>query len=103
MLPAKSSKQTKLWFGTCQIVQKYGLTPLTNCAKVRFDPSDPSDSEVLDDIPSAGRRRMRLHAATRERIFRDVIDEYCQYVQCMLERTRHSFNAAGPLVDTFDL
>jgi hypothetical protein len=32
MLPVKSLKQTKLWFGTCQIVQKYGLTPLT------FDP-----------------------------------------------------------------
>jgi hypothetical protein len=29
MLSVKSLKQTKLWFGTCQIVQKYGLTPLT--------------------------------------------------------------------------
>jgi len=29
MLPVKSLKQTKLWFGTCQNVQKYGLTPLT--------------------------------------------------------------------------
>jgi hypothetical protein len=28
MLSVKSLKQTKLWFGTCQIVQKYGLTPL---------------------------------------------------------------------------
>jgi hypothetical protein len=44
------------------------------------------------------RHRLRLHAATRERIFREVFQEYWQYVQCMSERTRHTLNAAWRLV-----
>lgn len=44
------------------------------------------------------RRRLRLHAATRERIFREVFDQYWQYVQCMPERNRHTVNAAWRLV-----
>jgi hypothetical protein len=43
-------------------------------------------------------RRLRLHAATRERIFREVFDQYWQYVQCMTERNRHTVNAAWRLV-----
>jgi hypothetical protein len=44
------------------------------------------------------RHRMRLHAGTRESICRAIIEEYCQYVQCMPERTRHTLNAAWRLV-----
>jgi hypothetical protein len=44
------------------------------------------------------RRRLRLHAATRERIFREVFDQYWQYVQCMSERTRHHLTAAWRLI-----
>ena len=43
------------------------------------------------------RRRLRLHVATRERIFREVFEQYWQYVQCMPERTRHGLNAAWRL------
>lgn len=43
-------------------------------------------------------RRLKLHAATRERIFREVFEQYWQYVQCMPERTRHTLNAAWRLV-----
>jgi hypothetical protein len=43
-------------------------------------------------------RRLKLHAATRERIFREVFEQYWQYVQCMSERTRHHRNAAWRLV-----
>ena len=43
-------------------------------------------------------RRLRLHAATRERIFREVFDQYWQYAQCMPERTRHTLTAAWRLV-----
>jgi hypothetical protein len=43
-------------------------------------------------------RRLRLHAATREAIFREVFRQYWQYVECMPERTRHSLNAAWGLV-----
>ncbi len=44
------------------------------------------------------RRRLRLHAATREKIFREVFDQYWQYVKCMTERNRHHVNAAWRLV-----
>ncbi len=44
------------------------------------------------------RRRLRLHTATRERIFREVFAEYWQYMQGMAERTRHNLNAAWRLV-----
>ncbi len=44
------------------------------------------------------RRRLRLHAAARESICRAIIEEYCQYVQCMPEQTRDSLNAAWRLV-----
>lgn len=44
-------------------------------------------------------RRLRLHAATREKNFREVFEQYWQYVQCMPERmTRHTLNAAWRLV-----
>jgi hypothetical protein len=43
-------------------------------------------------------RRLRLHAATREKIFREVFDQYWQYIQGMPERTRHGLNAAWRLV-----
>ena len=43
-------------------------------------------------------RRLRLHAATRERIFREVFQQYWQYVEPMAERTRHSLNAAWRLI-----
>jgi hypothetical protein len=43
-------------------------------------------------------RRLRLHAATRERIFREVFDQYWQYAQCMPDRSRHHLNAAWRLI-----
>jgi hypothetical protein len=43
-------------------------------------------------------RRLRLHSATRAKIFREVFDQYWQYIQCMPERTRHHLNAAWRLV-----
>jgi transposase InsO family protein len=43
-------------------------------------------------------RRLRLHAATREKIFREVFEQYWQYVQCMPGRNRHLLNAAWRLV-----
>ena len=43
-------------------------------------------------------RRLRLHAATREKIFREIFNQYWQYVQCMPERTRHRLNAAWRLI-----
>ena len=42
--------------------------------------------------------RLRLHAATREKIFRELFEQYWQYVQCMTQRTRHHLNAAWRLV-----
>ncbi len=44
------------------------------------------------------RRRLRLYAATRERIFRELFEQYWQYAQSMAERTRHNLNAAWRLV-----
>ena len=43
-------------------------------------------------------RRIRLHALTRQRIFREVFTQFWQYVEAMPERNRHTFNAAWRLV-----
>ena len=43
-------------------------------------------------------RRLRLHGASRQRIFREVFDQFWQYVQCMPVRNRHTTNAAWRLV-----
>jgi hypothetical protein len=43
-------------------------------------------------------RRLRLHAATRERIFREVFEQYWQYVQGMPKRTPHNLTAAWRMV-----
>ena len=43
-------------------------------------------------------RRIRLHGAPRQRIFREVFEEFWQYLECMPERDRHSTNAAWRLV-----
>ena len=43
-------------------------------------------------------RRLRLHAATREKIFREIFQQYWQYVQCMPGRNRHHLTAAWRLV-----
>jgi hypothetical protein len=43
-------------------------------------------------------RRIRLHGASRQRIFREVFDQFWQYVQCMPERNRHATNAAWRLI-----
>ena len=44
------------------------------------------------------RQRLRLHAATREKIFREIFDQYWQYIVCMPERNRHHLTAAWRLV-----
>jgi hypothetical protein len=43
-------------------------------------------------------RRLRLHGASRQRIFREVFEQFWQYIQCMPERNRHTTNAAWRLV-----
>lgn len=43
-------------------------------------------------------RRIRLHGASRQRIFREVFEQFWQYVECMPDRDRHSTNAAWRLV-----
>ena len=43
-------------------------------------------------------RRLRLHGASRQRIFREVFEQFWQFVQCMPERNRHTTNAAWRLV-----
>jgi hypothetical protein len=43
-------------------------------------------------------RRLRLHGASRQRIFREVFQQFWYYVQCMPERNPHAFNAAWRLV-----
>jgi hypothetical protein len=43
-------------------------------------------------------RRVRLHGASRQRIFREVFQLFWQYVQCMPLRNHHTFNAAWRLV-----
>ena len=43
-------------------------------------------------------RRLQLHGASRQRIFREVFEQFWHYVQCMPERNRHTTNAAWRLV-----
>jgi len=43
-------------------------------------------------------RRLRLHGASRQRIFREVSEQFWYYVQCMPVRNPHAFNAAWRLV-----
>ena len=43
-------------------------------------------------------RRLRLHKASRQRIFREVFDQFWQYSQCMPDRNPHSLRAAWRLV-----
>jgi transposase InsO family protein len=43
-------------------------------------------------------RRLRLHGLSRQRIFREVFDQFWQYIETMQERNRHTFNAAWRLV-----
>jgi hypothetical protein len=43
-------------------------------------------------------RRLRLHGASRQRIFREVFEQFWQYIQCMPDRNRHTTNAAWRLV-----
>lgn len=43
-------------------------------------------------------RRLRLHGLSRQRIFREVFEQFWQYIECMPERNRHTFNAAWRLV-----
>jgi hypothetical protein len=39
-------------------------------------------------------RRLRLHAPVRDRIFREIFEQFWQCAQCMPQRTRHDLNAA---------
>ena len=43
-------------------------------------------------------RRIRLHAASRQKIFREVFELFWQYIACMPERNHHTLNAAWRLV-----
>jgi hypothetical protein len=43
-------------------------------------------------------RRLRLHGASRQRIFREVLEQFWQYAQCMPDRNRHTLRAAWRLV-----
>jgi len=43
-------------------------------------------------------RRIRLHGASRQRIFREVFEEFWQYIQSMPDRNHHATNAAWRLV-----
>jgi len=43
-------------------------------------------------------RRLRLHGLSRQRIFREVFEQFWQYVATMPERNRHTVNAAWRLV-----
>ena len=43
-------------------------------------------------------RRLRLHGASRQRIFREVFELFWQYVPCMPARNPHTYNAAWRLV-----
>jgi hypothetical protein len=42
--------------------------------------------------------RLQLHGASRQRIFREVFDQFWQYMQCMPDRNRHTTAAAWRLV-----
>lgn len=43
-------------------------------------------------------RRVRLHRLSRQRIFREVFEQFWQYVETMPKRNHHTFNAAWRLV-----
>lgn len=43
-------------------------------------------------------RRLRLHGASRQKIFREVFEQFWQCIQCMPERNRHNTRAAWRLV-----
>ncbi len=43
-------------------------------------------------------RRLRIHGAVRDRIFREIFEQFWQLAQCMPERDRHSLNAAWRLI-----
>jgi len=43
-------------------------------------------------------RRLQLHGASRQRIFREIFEQFWHYVQCMPDRNRHTTNAAWRLV-----
>ena len=43
-------------------------------------------------------RRLRLHAAARERIFREIFEQFWQIAQCMPERNQHTLRAAWRLI-----
>jgi hypothetical protein len=43
-------------------------------------------------------RRIRLHGASRQRIFREVFEQFWQFVKCMPVRNHHTINAAWRLV-----
>jgi hypothetical protein len=43
-------------------------------------------------------RRLRLHGASRQKIFREVFEQFWQYVERMPQRNRHTVNAAWRLV-----
>jgi hypothetical protein len=42
-------------------------------------------------------RRVRLHGASRQRIFREVFEQFWQCLECMPDRDRHGTNAAWRL------
>jgi len=43
-------------------------------------------------------RRLRLHGASRQRIFREVSEQFWYYAESMTVRNPHAFNAAWRLV-----
>ena len=43
-------------------------------------------------------RRLRLHGAERDRIFREIFEQFWQFAQCMPERTRHTLSAGWRLI-----
>jgi hypothetical protein len=43
-------------------------------------------------------RRLRLHGASRQRIFREVLEQFWQYAQCMPNRNPYTLRAAWRLV-----
>src|SRR5213596_2867199 len=43
-------------------------------------------------------RRLRIHGAVRDRIFREIFEQFWQLAQCMPERDRHSLNAGWRLI-----
>ena len=43
-------------------------------------------------------RRLRIHGAVRDRIFREIFEQFWQFAQCRPERDRHSLNAGWRLI-----